>query len=273
MKPILVATDFSVVSRNATVFAAHLAKTLQLKIILFHVYSIPTTVTDIAFMMVSAEEMQKENEDRIKKDADRIFTNFGVQVEWLVRIGIPSDEIKILADEKNADLVVMAIQGEGASSKFIGSTTLNTIQKIKKPVLVVPKAAMFDGISRATYATDFSYSTNEERFSVLLEIIKAYHSQLQILNIQKPDKKTGDNEPEGKAKLDEIFKNIPHELSIVEAESIMHGINEFTQKNNTQLLAMTMHKHNFFERAFGKNYTKEVAYETKIPLLVLHDNS
>ena len=271
MKTIVVATDFSAVSRNATVFAAHLAKTLQSKIILFHVYSIPTTVTDIAFMMVSAEEMQKENEDRIKKDADKIFTNFDVEVEWLVRIGIPSDEIKILADEKNADLVVMAIQGEGASSKFIGSTTLNTIQKIKKPVLIVPKAATFDGINRATYATDLSYSTNEEGFSVLLEIVNAYHSQLQILNIHKPDKKTNDNELEAKAKLDEIFKNIPHELSIVEAESIMHGINEFTQKNNTQLLAMTMHKHNFIERAFGKNYTKEVAYETKIPLLVLHD--
>jgi nucleotide-binding universal stress UspA family protein len=131
---------------------------------------------------------------------------------------------------------------------------------------------MFDGINRATYATDFSYSTNEERFSVLLEIIQAYHSQLQILNIHKPDKKISDND-EAKAMLDEIFKKIPHELSIVEAESIMHGINEFTQKNNTQLLAMTMHKHNFIERAFGKNYTKEVAYETKIPLLVLHDNS
>ncbi|HLY69037.1 MAG TPA: universal stress protein [Puia sp.] len=271
MKAILVATDFSAVSRNATVFAVQLARTLQAKIILFHVYSIPTTVTDIAFMMVSAEEMQKENEDRIKKDADRIFTNFGVEVEWLVRIGIPSDEIKILADEKNADLVVMAIQGEGASSKFIGSTTLNTIQKIKKPVLVVPRSAVFDGIQRATYATDFSYSTNEDRFSVFLEIIEAYHSQLQILNIHKPDKKTEDNEPQAKAKLDGIFKNIPHELTIVEAESIMHGINEFTQKNNTQLLAMTMHKHNFIDRVFGKNYTKEVAYETKVPLLVLHD--
>jgi nucleotide-binding universal stress UspA family protein len=273
MKTILVATDFSSVSQNATVFAAHLAKTLQAKIILFHVYSIPTTVTDIALMMVSAEEIQKENEERIKKDADKIFTNFGVEVEWLVHIGIPSDEIKILADEKNADMVVMAIRGEGASSKFIGSTTLSTIQKIKKPVLVVPKAAMFDGINRATYATDLSYSTNEERCSVLLEIVKAYHSQLQILNIHKPDKKINDNEPEAKAKLDEIFKNIPHELSIVEAESIMHGINEFTQKNSIQLLAMTMHKHNFFERAFGKNYTKEIAFETKIPLLVLHDNS
>src|ERR1700759_5342922 len=129
MKTILVATDFSVISRNATAYAGYLAKTFHSKIILFHVYSIPTTVTDIAFMMVSAEEMQKENEDRIKKDAEKLFANFGVEVEWLVRIGIPSDEIKRLAEEKDADLVIMAISGEGASNKFLGSTTLSTVQK------------------------------------------------------------------------------------------------------------------------------------------------
>jgi nucleotide-binding universal stress UspA family protein len=166
MKTILVATDFSAVARNATAYAGYLAKKMHAKIILFHTYSIPTSVTDIAFMMVSAEEMQKENEDRIKKDAEKLFANFGVEVEWLVRIGIPSDEIKILADEKNADLVIMAIWGEGASNKFLGSTTLSTIQKIKKPVLVLPHSAMFNEINNITYATDFSYLINPDSYTI-----------------------------------------------------------------------------------------------------------
>lgn len=270
MKTILVATDFSAVARNATAYAGYLAKKMHAKIILFHTYSIPTSVTDIAFMMVSAEEMQKENEDRIKKDAEKLFANFGVEVEWLVRIGIPSDEIKILAEEKNADLVIMAIWGEGASNKFLGSTTLSTIQKIKKPVLIVPHSAVFSEINNITYATDFSYLTNPDSFTVLINILETYHSELHILHIQKTEKKT-ENSDEAKNKLDDIFKDIPHTFSIIDAESIMHGINEFTQKNNTQLLVMTMHKHNFIERVFGKNYTKEVANETKIPLLILHD--
>src|SRR5271170_7088814 len=118
MKTILVATDFSAVSQNATAFAGDLAKKLQAKIILFHTFNIPTTVTDIALMMVSVEEMQRGNEDRVKKEADNLVSDFGIDVEWLVRIGIPSEEIKILADERKADLVVMAIQGDDVPSKF-----------------------------------------------------------------------------------------------------------------------------------------------------------
>jgi nucleotide-binding universal stress UspA family protein len=269
MKTILVATDFSAASQNAVIFAGQLAKRLEAKIMLFHTFSIPTTVTDIALMMVSVEEMQRGNEDRVKNEADNLVSEFGIEVECLVRIGIPSDEIKILADERNADLVIMAIQGEDVPNKFIGSTTLNTIQKIKKPVLVIPDSAVFEEIKQVTYATDFSYSANPELFSVLIEIAKSFRSELHFIHIHKPEKKPEEKEAAAKSNIALIFAGIPHQFSNVEAESIMYGINGFTQKNKIQLLVMTMHKHNFIERVFGKNYTKEMAYETRIPLLIL----
>jgi len=271
MKTILVATDFSPLSQNATAYAGHIAKSFQSKIILFHTYSIPTTVTDIAFMMVSAEDMQKENEEIIKKEAEKLQGNFGVEVEWIVRIGIPSDEIKILAGEKNADLIIMAISGAGASNKFFGSTTLSTVQKTKKNIIVVPHHASFTGIRRITYTTDFSHPSVMESFSLVKEMQGTFHADLHILHIQKPEKKTDNDELELKLKLDELLKGIPHDVTIIEADSILHGINEFIQKNHTQLLVMTMHRHNFMDRVFGKNFTKEAAWETKIPLLILHE--
>jgi len=221
-------------------------------------------------MMVSVEEMQKENEDRIKKDAERLYSNFGIEIEWLVRIGIPSDEIKAIAEEKNADLIIMAVSGEGASGKFIGSTTLNTIQKAKQSVLVVPKNASFAGISKITYATDLSFSDNPNIFNTLDSFISVFKSDLHILHVQIPGKSVEDDSI-AKQKLDDTFKQVKHEFTIIQAESIMHGINEFTVKNNTDLLVMTAHRHNFLERIFGKNYTREMVHETRIPLLILHD--
>ncbi|HLX93071.1 MAG TPA: universal stress protein [Puia sp.] len=273
MKTILVGTDFSAVSRNATVFAAHLASALGARLVLFHAYNLPTAVTDIAYMMVSVEEIQKENEERIKKDADRIFASFGVEVEWLVRIGIPSEEIKILADEKNADLVVMAIRGEGASNKFIGSTTVNTIQRSKKPVLVVPWPASFDEIHEIAYATDYSSPANTAQLDTLMEIIRSFGAKLHLMHVKNIGKEHGPHDAEAAATLDAIFKDTQHDFIIQEAESIMQGINEFTQSNPIQLLVMTLHKHNFFEKLFGKNYTREVAFETKVPLLVLRQSA
>jgi nucleotide-binding universal stress UspA family protein len=269
MKTILIATDFSAEASNAMNYGAQFAKAMQARIILFHVYSIPTSVTDIALMMVSVEEMQRENEERVKKDATYLFSTYGIDAESLVRIGIPSDEIRIFAEEKNVDLVIMAISGQGASIKFFGSTTLTTMQKCKKPALIIPKNASFAGIENITYATDFSHAANLDFFNGLKQIITQFNSALKILHIQQSSKKTED--AEAKNKLEEIFKDIPHELTIIESDTILNGINEFSQQNNTQLLVMTMHKHNFVDRFFGKNFTKEVANETKIPLLILHD--
>jgi nucleotide-binding universal stress UspA family protein len=269
MKTILVATDFSSEASNAMVYGAQMAKVMGARVILFHVYSIPTSVTDIALMMVSVEELQKENEDRVRKDAEYLLSTFGIEAESIVRIGIPSDEIKVFADEKNVDLVVMAISGQGASRKFFGSTTLTTMQKCKKPALIIPKNASFAGLQNITYATDFSYAANLDLLNVLKQIISQFNSALKILHIQQIGKKTED--AEAKNKLEAIFKDFPHQLSIIESDTILNGINEFSQINNTQLLVMTMHKHSFLERFFGKNFTKEVANETKIPLLALHD--
>jgi nucleotide-binding universal stress UspA family protein len=269
MKTILIATDFSAEASNAMIYGAQLAKAMQTSVILFHVYSIPTSVTDIALMMVSVEELQRENEDRVKKDAANLVSTYGIEVDSFVRIGIPSDEIRIFAEEKNVDLVIMAISGQGASSKFFGSTTLTTMQKCKKPSLIIPKNASFAGIENITYATDFSHASNLDFFSGLMQIITQFNSALKILHIQQSSKKSED--AEAKNKLEEIFKDIPHNLAIIDSDTILNGINKFSQENNTQLLVMTMHKHNFVDRFFGKNFTKEVANETQIPLLILHD--
>jgi hypothetical protein len=47
------------------------------------------------------------------------------------------------------------------------------------------------------------------------------------------------------------------------------GINKFIEKESTDILAMVAHRHNLFERMFGKVHAKSMSYQTKIPLLVL----
>lgn len=271
MKTILVPTDFSAVSRNATLYAGQLAKALGAKIVLFHTYMIPAPTTEMLYMMVSVDEIQKEHEERIKKDAARLFSNFNVEVEWEVRIGIPSEEIKLLVMEKAIDLVVMATHGEGGLDKIIGSTTRNVIRKIKTPVLIIPQNAAFSPIDRITYASDFTYDTSLQLFNPLLEFINAFNSKLNILHVYKQQEKPSIDEVTGKKDLDEIFKDINHEFNTVSDPDITHGINGFIEKTGAGLLAMVAHKHTFLERIFSRNNTSKMAYETKIPLLALQD--
>lgn len=113
MQTLLVPVDFSPASTNAATYAANLAKVLNAKLILFHAYMLPTPVSEVPYVMVTAEEMQKENEELISKLADSLHLQFGVEVQWLVRIGIASDEIKSLIKETDIDLVVMGMKGAG----------------------------------------------------------------------------------------------------------------------------------------------------------------
>ncbi|MCG7860278.1 universal stress protein, partial [Flavihumibacter sediminis] len=70
MNAILVATDFSNPSRGAAAYAAALAKLNGATLTLLHAYLLPTPVSEVPYVMVSVEELQKDNEKLVKEMAE-----------------------------------------------------------------------------------------------------------------------------------------------------------------------------------------------------------
>lgn len=271
MKTFLVPTDFSPAGRNATEYAAQLARLFSAKLILFHAYMMPTPVSEVPYVMATVEDLQKTNEGEMRKEAKHIYEQYKIETEQVVRIGIASDEIRELTREKNADLVIMGIKGAGGLDKIIGSTTINAIRKIKTPVLVIPHDAEFRAIKDIVYASDFSYRTNINLFDPLMELAEKFGAKIHILNVEKHREKVPAGELSGKPGSANIFEEVDHEYVTVASDSVTHGINEYLQTRPGQLLAMVAHKHTFFERIFSRSNTTAMAYETHIPLLILQD--
>jgi nucleotide-binding universal stress UspA family protein len=269
MQTILVPIDFSPVSRNAAVYAAELARLFNARLVLFHAYMLPTPVSEVPYVMVTADEMQGENEAHVKKEASQLQSTYGVEVEWLVRIGIASDEIKALTKERPIDLIAMGMKGAGGLDKIVGSTTTNVLRKVKTPVLIVPHDAGYKPIQHITYASDFTYNTSSSLFAPLQEVAKKLGAHIDILHVQKETVKV--EELAGKTATEKVFNNCEHDFVNVTNQSVTHGINEYLQTHSSELLVMVAHTHTFFERIFSKSRTTSMAYETKIPLLVLQD--
>lgn len=269
MQTILVPVDFSPVSRNASVYAAELARIFNSRLLLFHAYMLPTPVSEVPYVMVTADEMQKENETLLSKEAEQLQATYGVQVEYLVRIGIASDEIRELARERSADMVIMGMKGAGGIDKIIGSTTTNVIRKIRIPILIIPHDAGFKPIRHITYASDFSYKTNIGLFTPLLKIAKRLNARIHIVHVQKNAVKV--EELSGRTSTEKVFNGYDHEFVNVTNQSVTQGISEYLHQQDSQILVMVAHTHTFFERIFSKSRTTAMAYETKIPLLVLQD--
>lgn len=270
MQNILVPVDFSPVSRNAAIYAAELAKQFNAKLVLFHAYMLPTPVSEVPYVMVTADEMQKENEALIKKEADQLHDTYKVEVEWLVQIGIASDEIKLLAKEKNSDIIVMGMKGAGGLDKIIGSTTTNVIRKVKVPVLVIPDKASYQPIQHITYAYDLNDPSGPALFQPLLDMAAGYQSRFSLLHVQGPSE-AKENPAVGKTALEAIFNGRQVTWVTTEDSNVTRGISDYLLQHPAELLAMIAHRHNFFERVFSKSHTTAMAYETSIPLLILHD--
>jgi nucleotide-binding universal stress UspA family protein len=188
-----------------------------------------------------------------------------------VRIGIPSDEIKVLTEERQIDMIVMGMKGVGGLDKLIGSTTINAIRKVRVPVLIIPQDAQFQPLQHITYATDLHYEIVVNAYKPLVALAKKFNARIHIVNVHRHNAEKKVDELEWRRTVENIFYEIEHDFSSVEDASVMHGIQEYIDHHSSELLVMISHRHTFFERLFSKNQTTAMAYETKIPLLILQD--
>lgn len=273
MTTILVPTDLSPAAQNATNYAANLCKAVGAKMILLHVYMLPVPISEIPYVMISADEIQKASETALRKEANRIFESLGIEIEWIVRLGLASDEIRDMESETNIDLVVMGMKGVGELDKLIGSTTVAVIRKCHKAVLVIPRQAKFVPFKLIAYATDFSYTANIACFEPLKMFIRSFTSELVVVNVQKGGKNIKNEQFAGKERLDQVLKEIPHNYQIIEDDDIEHGLHQFIETRSPDVLVMVAHKHNMIERLFGTHHTKAMIYQTHIPTLILQDKN
>lgn len=273
MQNILVPVDFSPASDNALAFAAQLAQAYHARLLVFHAYMLPTPVSEVPYILITADELQQENEKIIRRQVDDISTKYKVEASPLVRIGIASDEIKTLTEDDDIDLIVMGMKGAGGLGKLIGSTTTNVLHKVKTPVLIVPQDAVYKPIASLTYASDFTYQTNISLFDPLLSLVKKFEPAITILHVQTEHAGESPDLVAGKKENNNIFQGHLYNFVTVENNSVTAGIQQFQAENNSDLLVMVARQHGFFERLFSQNHTDAMAYETHTPMLVLQDKN
>ncbi|MBZ5858168.1 universal stress protein [Flavihumibacter profundi] len=273
MKSFLVATDFSEPSREAALYAANLAKSLGAELTLLHAYLLPTPVSEVPYVMVSVDELQKDNEKLAREMAANLQQQTGITVKTIVNIGMPADEIVYQAKEIGAELIVIGMRGENtALDKFIGSTTVAVIRKSHIPVLVVPAKNSYVALQNLTYATDFSYTMNPRCLEALGSLLKSNPgAKLHVVNFQRPGEIMSAEQISGKVRLEPMLEKINHQYHSLENSSVEAGLVEFLNQQPSQMLVMVAHKHSWWERLVSGSHTREMAYKSNIPLLVLQD--
>lgn len=272
MKNILVPIDFSAASRNAAKYAVSLAKSFDAEVTFLNVIAPAVIINDpvLAFAMTTEGEILERNKELMEKELQELSKEYPVKMTGFVKEGYLDDIVQEIAKEKNADLIVMGMKGKGKSNSVFGSTTTTIIRKFSFPVFVIPEKADYKPIDHITFASDFDAGIEMNKYNLLLELLKKFNSKIYILNVEKNDSLKAE-QVIGKMKTSVAFSKLNHQFYAINEKNVEEGINKFIKKNPTDVLAMVAHKHTLFVRLFGKVHTREMSYQTKIPLLILPD--
>jgi nucleotide-binding universal stress UspA family protein len=135
-KTVLFSIDQSRESRNAVEVVADVVQKYNSRLILLSVVEVPpdTEAATEADVMKSKEAVAK-----LLNGARELFTQKGIQAETIEREGMPSFTICDVADEIDANLIIMGCRGMGLTDEGAAESVTNrTINLAPCPVLVVP---------------------------------------------------------------------------------------------------------------------------------------
>jgi nucleotide-binding universal stress UspA family protein len=135
-KTVLFPVDGSREAREAADTVANIVKTFSSKLVLLSVVeqNLQGEATPDASTMSSPEEVAK-----LLQGAQALFAEKGIEATVVEREGMPSFTICDVADEVNADLIVMGCRGLGLTTEGASESVTNRVVNLSPcPVLIVP---------------------------------------------------------------------------------------------------------------------------------------
>ena len=140
IKTILLTTDFSETSKKAFPHAKILAERYGARIILAYAATDRLPAMVVEYGDAGLKETLERQHEQAGEQLDRLAAEWfaDLPVEGAVVLGTPHLEIVRLAEERGADLIVMATHGHGfISHAILGSTTERVLRQAPCPCFVV----------------------------------------------------------------------------------------------------------------------------------------
>ncbi len=289
IRRILVPVDFSETSINACSFALGLAQKLKAEIKLLYSYFNPIIssepylegqsfnyLMDTAIMSVETEARKQMTDlkNKLKKQIQEQKLNY-VRLTSSLDRGIPENVILNCIESYKPGIVIMGTRGMGKSAvNYLGSVTKKIIEKASIPVLLIPEKSIFSGmeyITRVLYATNFEES-DFRSLRRLMTLVRPFNMIIHIAHISVEDSESLDHAKMANLKkhLEEEYEGYNFTCDVIRRDQIIHGLQEYIESKEIDLIALTTHKRGIIERLFNPSIAKKMIFHSYVPLLVFH---
>jgi len=278
-KKILLPTDFSKNAWNALKYASKLYKNEEVDFYLLNAYIIQNYSIDNMMVAEPGEkyyEVAKTNsETGLEKLLKRIelleipsnHTYFTKSV-----YNMPLEAVKNFVEDKDIDLVVASNKGEtDAIDILIGSNSIDFMEKVRNcPVFMIPAKALFTEPNEIVFPTSFKTHFKRKELIHLYEIARITNAPIRIFHVGQ-EAELSKEQKEKKTLLEECFDGLTYSYHFSENTDVQEGLNLFTKSRNSGMVAFINKKHALFGSIFSHPMVKELGFNAKVPVLVLHD--
>jgi len=282
MKTLLVPTDFSQTADNAASYAIQLAQVLKADVKLCNAIKVPAEsfLADTVVWPLEDYASLKENvtcdlkiaTTRLQQELqESIGDHTFPRIDFISEVGSVTDVVKNMVETERIPLVVMGMSGAGALSKlFLGSNSIDLIEKADFPLLLIPGDVKYKAIQKIAFATDF----NPHDVGIVCSLVtfaRNFNAEIMIAHIADEKYDSAEHEKKAQNFLSDITSKANYDKIYyrpVKSMDVVHGLDWICQHSYSDMIVMTHGNHSVLDAFFNGSYTKKLARHVNIPLLV-----
>ncbi|NRD23944.1 universal stress protein [Winogradskyella litoriviva] len=273
MKKIIVPIDFSEHSEFALEAAASLAQKFGSELIVLHMLELSNAVISSASDTLSQEAVfyLKMAEQKFETFLDKPYLK-DIKVTPIVKHFKVWSEVNDVADEHNANLIIMGSQGaSGIKEVLIGSNTEKVVRHSDVPVLVIKHNPILLDFENVVFACDFS----EEAVEPYLNAKSTFNklgAKMHLVYVNSPDgnfkssseidKKVADFLKRADGNVDNL-----NTVNVVSDYSIEKGILNFANVIGADLIAVATHGRKGLSHFFEGSVSEDIANHSTLPVM------
>jgi nucleotide-binding universal stress UspA family protein len=273
---ILIPIDFSETSMLAIQHGAFVAQLTKGDVCLLHVINSNYTRQNLFLPIVQLEntlDFEKKIESKLNDLANDIRSDYGVNVECIIKTGIPANEVVETIKEINASLVVMGTHGYSPMEELvIGSNALRVITKANCQVMTMSKNADHKGYNRIVIPIDNS-AHSRQKVVYAIELAKQFSAHLYAVAL------LGEGEDAHKPAMELILHQIEKlakEKNVTYTSEVLSNLKnratasvQYADKIGADLMVIMSDQDAELSGFFLGPYAQQVIHLSKIPVITV----
>jgi nucleotide-binding universal stress UspA family protein len=218
--------------------------------------------------ITESQNALKEKASLLKKDNVLIG-----EVECYSEVGDLKSVMLNYISNKNIDLVVMGITGHSSTvgKVLFGSNAVSISRESNIPVFIIPNGYEYKNIKSIAYACEYDAHITEQTGLIQIKnIASMFGANLSVLHVIPDNHLINEVESATDLFVEHKLEATSHKTFILSEDKASTALLDFIKTHDVDVIVLEQKKHSFLHNLIYPSTTKEVAFNSPIPVLTIH---